>query len=103
MSMFILGLLTGGIATVAVSGIIIEIRQLRKKTRAENAVLNLPIYQLNVPPRVTNALRQAGVTTVGQVIMWRKSDLLKFRNFGVTSLKHLEHAIEVDLKITDWE
>lgn len=60
-------------------------------------VYDLPIEDLNLPVRVFNALKRAGVSKVGEVLkmMERGEDaILTIRNFGEKSLVELQEKLE---------
>lgn len=51
------------------------------------------IEKLPLPARVKNCLNDLGITTVGEAIAARDSDLLRAPNFGRTSLDSLRRAL----------
>ena len=101
MNMFILGLLAGFLVTIMGQGIRLELKQ--RRDMKKNSVMLIPIHHLNVSKRIINLSKTADIHTVGDLVKYKKRDLLKFRNFGVTSLKQLEKAIEGDLQVTTWD
>lgn len=56
--------------------------------------LSRPIEELALSMRTTNALKRAGVSTVGQALAYNDNDLLHLRNFGHKSLVELRDALE---------
>lgn len=57
-------------------------------------ILMKPIDDLEISVRAHNCLRSNGIKTIGELVSFDKSDLLKFRNFGRKSLEELETIIE---------
>ncbi len=48
----------------------------------------------NLSVRALNCLKAANVETIGDLVKYNKSDLLKFRNFGKKSLSELDDLLE---------
>ena len=65
---------------------ILHMRQLLK-TKLTDASLNLSV-------RALNCLKAADVETLGDLVQYNKTDLLKFRNFGKKSLSDLDDLLE---------
>ena len=65
---------------------ILHMRQLLK-TKLTDASLNLSV-------RALNCLKAADVETLGDLVQYNKTDLLKFRNFGKKSLSELDALLE---------
>ena len=57
---------------------------------------NLPkkLVDLNLSVRALNCLKAAEVETLGDLVQYNKTDLLKFRNFGKKSLSELDDLLE---------
>ena len=63
------------------------------------ALLKTKLTNMNLSVRAINCLKAAEVETLGQLVSYYKSDLLKFRNFGKKSLDELEKLVkDKDLK-----
>ncbi len=62
----------------------LHMRQLLKKR----------LVDMDLSVRALNCLKSADVETLGELVSYNKSDLLKFRNFGKKSLTELEELIE---------
>ncbi len=56
-------------------------------------LLKMKLTDLDLSVRALNCLKAAEVDTLGQLVTYNKSDLLKFRNFGKKSLTELEELI----------
>jgi DNA-directed RNA polymerase subunit alpha len=52
--------------------------------------LNMEISQLNLSVRANNCLESENIVTVGQLVKFTESQILKVRNFGKTSLKEVK-------------
>ena len=51
-----------------------------------------PIDGLGLHPRAYNALSQAGLRTVGEVLALHEEELMSVRNFGLRSLREVSDA-----------
>lgn len=56
--------------------------------------LKLPISVLEPSARTRNCLETEGIQTLGQLVSITEHELLKFRNFGVTSLNEIKEKLE---------
>jgi DNA-directed RNA polymerase subunit alpha len=56
-------------------------------------LLKTPIEDLNLSVRAYNCLRSARIDSLGQLVHYSTSDLLKFRNFGRKSLAEIENLL----------
>ena len=57
-------------------------------------LLNQHLQDMDLSVRALNCLRAAEVDTLGQLVKYHRSDLLKFRNFGKKSLTELDELLE---------
>jgi DNA-directed RNA polymerase subunit alpha len=57
-------------------------------------LLKKKLVDMNLSVRALNCLKSADVETLGELVQFQKSDLLKFRNFGKKSLTELEELVE---------
>ena len=57
-------------------------------------LLKTKLVDLNLSVRALNCLKAADVETLGQLVQYNKTDLLKFRNFGKKSLTELDDLLE---------
>jgi len=55
--------------------------------------LNMRITDLDLSVRASNCLESAKITTVGELLKWTESDLLKLRSFGKTSLREVKRKL----------
>ena len=58
------------------------------------AMMNTPVYDLEISVRSLNCLKAADIETLGDLVRCKKTDLLKHRNFGKKSLTELEDLLE---------
>ena len=56
-------------------------------------LLKTPIEDLNLSVRAYNCLRSAKIDSLGQLVHYQTTDLLKFRNFGRKSLAEIENLL----------
>ncbi len=57
-------------------------------------LLKTKLVDLDLSVRALNCLKAADVETLGDLVQFNKSDLLKFRNFGKKSLTELDDLLE---------
>lgn len=55
--------------------------------------LKTKLVDLNLSVRALNCLKAADVETLGDLVQYNKTDLLKFRNFGKKSLTELDELL----------
>ena len=68
----------------ALDGELLRMRQL----------LNQRLQDMDLSVRALNCLKAAEVDTLGELVKFHRSDLLKFRNFGKKSLTELDELLE---------
>ncbi len=57
-------------------------------------LLKNKLVDMDLSVRALNCLKAADVETLGELVQFNKSDLLKFRNFGKKSLTELDELVE---------
>ncbi|PKR81208.1 DNA-directed RNA polymerase subunit alpha [Brumimicrobium salinarum] len=57
-------------------------------------LLKTKLIDLDLSVRALNCLKAADVDTLGDLVVYNKNDLLKFRNFGKKSLTELEDLVD---------
>jgi DNA-directed RNA polymerase subunit alpha len=57
-------------------------------------LLKTKLADMNLSVRALNCLKAADVETLGDLVQYNKTDLLKFRNFGKKSLTELDDLLE---------
>ena len=81
------------IATTAMPGQDLE-DEFDEDTLHMRQLLKSKLSELGLSVRALNCLKTAEVQTLGELVSFNKSDLLKFRNFGKKSLTELEALVE---------
>lgn len=56
-------------------------------------ILKMTIEELDLPTRITNALKNGGIETVGQLLGTEKKELVKVKNLGVKSISTIEEKL----------
>lgn len=64
-----------------------------KKEETPEAVLEMPIEDLELSARSLNCLKKAGVNTVAELIANSEADLMKYKNFGSKSLTEVREKL----------
>ena len=57
-------------------------------------LLKTKLTDMDLSVRALNCLKSAAVETLGELVVFNKTDLLKFRNFGKKSLTELEELLQ---------
>jgi DNA-directed RNA polymerase subunit alpha len=57
-------------------------------------LLKTKLTDMDLSVRALNCLKSADVETLGELVVFNKTDLLKFRNFGKKSLTELEELLQ---------
>ena len=63
-------------------------------------LLKTRLVDMNLSVRALNCLKAADVETLGDLVQYNKTDLLKFRNFGKKSLSELDDLLESPVSYT---
>jgi DNA-directed RNA polymerase subunit alpha len=58
-------------------------------------MLKTRLIDMDLSVRALNCLKAAEVDTLGDLVMYTKNDLMKFRNFGKKSLTELEELVDI--------
>lgn len=56
-------------------------------------ILKMTIDELDLPTRIHNSLKNAGIETVGQLLGTPRRDIMRFRNLGAKSLSIIEESL----------
>ena len=67
--------------------------ELDENTLHMRQLLSTKLVDMDLSVRALNCLKAADVETLGDLVSYNKSDLLKFRNFGKKSLTELEELV----------
>jgi len=57
-------------------------------------ILKTKLGELNLSVRALNCLKAADVNTLGDLVQYKREDLLKFRNFGKKSLTEIDNLLK---------
>ena len=57
-------------------------------------LLKTKLVDMDLSVRALNCLKAADVETLGELVVFNKTDLLKFRNFGKKSLTELDQLLD---------
>ena len=53
----------------------------------------MTIDELDLPTRIYNSLRNAGIETIGDMLSTPKKDLMGYRNLGAKSISIIEESL----------
>lgn len=70
-----------------------DIEEFDEEAQKMRKLLKSKLLDLGLSVRALNCLKAAEVDTIGELVKFSKSDLLKFRNFGKKSLTEIEDVI----------
>ena len=71
----------------------VEVQEGRGDDSDRDEKLRLPISVLEPSARTRNCLEAEGIETLGQLVALSEHDLMKFRNFGTTSLNEIRDKL----------
>ena len=71
-----------------------EVEEFDETSLHMRQLLKTRLVDMDLSVRALNCLKAADVETLGELVSFKKNDLLKFRNFGKKSLTELEDLIE---------
>lgn len=57
-------------------------------------VLKIRMVDLDISPRLLHIFKSVDIFNIGDMVKWSKRDLMKIRNFGVTTMREVENVIE---------
>lgn len=55
-----------------------------------NPIYSCSIHECGLSVRAMHCLESAGISTIGDLVKWKRSDLLKLRNFGMHTLHEID-------------
>lgn len=70
-----------------------EVQEAIEQDAGRTALLEKKLIDLDISVRALNCLKMAEVETLGDLIKYRKGELMKFRNFGKKTLTELENLV----------
>ncbi|PKP35323.1 MAG: DNA-directed RNA polymerase subunit alpha, partial [Bacteroidetes bacterium HGW-Bacteroidetes-15] len=72
-----------------------EVEEFDESSLHMRQLLKTKLDDLNLSVRALNCLKVADIDTLGDLVLYNKNDLLKFRNFGRKSLTELEELVKI--------
>lgn len=71
-----------------------------------NPILSRGIFECGLSVRAMHCLECADIHTVGDLVQWKRSDLLKLRNFGLHTIREIEdfltdHDLTFGMKVKE--
>ena len=70
-----------------------DAQEVIEQDSGKSALLNTKLIDLDLSVRALNCLKMAEVETLGDLIKYRKGELMKFRNVGKKTLTELENLV----------
>jgi DNA-directed RNA polymerase subunit alpha len=64
------------------------------ETVVSDDLLKTRIEELDIPTRIVNALANAGIETIGQMVATPRTDLMKVKNLGIKSVAVVEEKLK---------
>ena len=55
-----------------------------------NPIYSRSLHECGLSVRAMHCLESAGISTIGDLVKWKRSDLLKLRNFGMHTLHEID-------------
>lgn len=72
----------------------IVIEQITSSANVSDEAMKMTVDELDLPTRIYNSLRNAGIETVGQLLTTPKKELMNYRNLGAKSLNVIEESLK---------
>lgn len=70
------------------------VEQVVSTSKLSDDVMKMTVDELDLPTRIYNSLRNAGIETVGQLLSTPKKELMNYRNLGSKSLSVIDEALK---------
>jgi DNA-directed RNA polymerase subunit alpha len=64
-----------------------------KNSQGSANIFSKSVDELGLSVRTSNCLRQANISTVGQLVRYKEDELLQFKNFGNKSVLELKEVL----------
>ncbi len=78
-----------------------EVERAVEGPKLSDDLMRMTVDELDLPTRIYNSLRNAGIETVGQLLTTPKKELMNYRNLGAKSLSIIAEALkEKDIEFT---
>ncbi|MFI5265384.1 MAG: DNA-directed RNA polymerase subunit alpha [Candidatus Levyibacteriota bacterium] len=68
--------------------------QISTSSKLSDESMKMTVDELDLPTRIYNSLRNAGIETVGQLLTTPKKELMNYRNLGAKSLSVIEESLK---------
>jgi DNA-directed RNA polymerase subunit alpha len=68
--------------------------QIISSPKLSDDVARMTVDELDLPTRIYNSLRNAGIETVGQLLTTPKKELMNYRNLGAKSLSAIDESLK---------
>lgn len=72
----------------------VVIEQVTAAPKLSDEVMKMTVDELDLPTRIYNSLRNAGIETVGQLLTTPKKELMNYRNLGAKSLSVIAEGLK---------
>lgn len=72
----------------------VVIAEVASTSKLPDEVVKMTVDELDLPTRIYNSLRNAGIETVGQLLTTPKKELMNYRNLGAKSLSVIEESLK---------
>ena len=63
------------------------------RSETDSAVLDMNLDDLELSARSLNCLKKANVSTIGELMGYSAAEMMKFKNFGLKSLKEVREKL----------
>lgn len=72
----------------------VVIEQVASLPKLSDEAMKMTVDELDLPTRIYNSLRNAGIETVGQLMTTPKKELMNYRNLGAKSLSVISESLK---------
>ena len=72
----------------------VVIEQVAALPKLSDEAMKMTVDELDLPTRIYNSLRNAGIETVGQLLTTPKKELMNYRNLGAKSLSVISESLK---------
>lgn len=72
----------------------VVMEQMTVAPKVSDEVMKMTVDELDLPTRIYNSLRNAGIETIGQLLTTPKKELMNYRNLGAKSLSVIDESLK---------
>lgn len=72
----------------------VVVEQVASLPKLSDEAMKMTVDELDLPTRIYNSLRNAGIETVGQLLTTPKKELMNYRNLGAKSLSVISESLK---------